>query len=117
MIYPEEIRTFHRENLTGGLEEGPWRGPGWIQRGEEGGSEFEPAEGQTAPNPLPPLPWRPSSSPLLPQEGTQADSGEGLFPHPSSPPMTNALQFGHLHRARGPQSKLPHTRVSSLILS
>ena len=81
-----------------------------------GGAEFDSAEVQTAPNPLPPQPWRLSGSPLLPQEGTETGSGEGLFPHPSSPPMTNALQFGHLHRAGRPQSKLPHTRVSGLIL-
>ena len=76
-----------------------------------------PAGGQTVPNPLPLQPWRLSALLSCPRRGTEPGSGEELFPHPFSPPMTNALQFGHLHRAGGPQSELSHTGVSVLILN
>ena len=91
----------------------------WEGTGPQGeGAEFDPAEGQTAPNPLPPLPWRLSGSPLLPQEGDTGGLWGGIIS--TSLLSTNDkcpaiwAPTHYIHRAEGPQSKLPHTRVSSL---
>ena len=88
---PRNKKDFHcKGKFKRGEGAGPWGGEPWGW-----GGEFDPGEGQTAPNPLPPQPG--ASRALLsgPRRGTEAGSGEGLFPHPSSPPMTNAQQFGH----------------------